>query len=165
MILSTVGHSLSELRNFIELLEHHGIALLVDVRSKPRSRVAHFDGIPLQEAIELAGIRYRFMGDKLGGMPKDPQVAQLWRQGKLDERIIAHLRSTDEWSDGIAELVSLIKRTDGGVAIMCSEADPNECHRKAVALDAAEALPSLEIRHIAVDRTVPTEVGLQEVLL
>ncbi len=165
MKLFIVGHSVGQLNDFIELLEREGIEVLVDVRSKPRSRVSHFDQYPLQEAVEATGMRYRFMGDKLGGMPRDPEIAKRWRQGHLDPIIVGHLRETEEWHDGIGELTTLIKRTDGAVCIMCSEADPVECHRKAVALDAAEAIPGLELEHLAVAKTVPTEVGLQEVLL
>lgn len=166
MILYTAGHSVSSLGDFVALMKQHEIDVVADVRSKPRSRLPHFDQVPLQAALEDAGINYRFLGDRLGGVPQDPAVRARWQQGRLDPIIIAHLRSTDEWHDGLSELTRQI--TGGGgrnVCVMCSEADANECHRKAVALDAAEAVPGLEIRHLAANRTPPTEVGVQEVLL
>jgi uncharacterized protein (DUF488 family) len=162
--LYTAGHSTMAIHEFIEMLQRAGIALVADVRSKPRSRLAHFDQVPLEESLDRTGMRYRFLGDKLGGMPRDPQIAERWRQGKLDEIIVAHLRLTDEWSEGLAELVSLVRSTDGGVCIMCSEGDPNECHRKAVALDAAEAQPDLVIEHLTAKGS-PTEVGVQGVFI
>ena len=165
MILYTAGHSTASLEDFVALMKEHAIDVVVDVRSKPRSRLAHFDQIPLQAAIEEADIGYRFLGDRLGGMPQDPEVRARWQQGRLDPVIVAHLRGTDEWHDGIAELTRLIIGGGGrAVCIVCSEGDANECHRKAVALDAAEATEGLKIRHLAVNRAAPLEVGVQEVL-
>jgi len=166
MTLYTIGHSVVELSSLIATLTEHGVDLVADVRSKPRSRLPHFDQNPLQTAIEAAGMRYRFLGDRLGGVPQDAEVARLWRQGHLNPIIVAHLRSTDEWTDGLAEVVRLM-RSGGGTAVclLCSEADPNECHRKAVALDVAELVADTEIVHLAVARVVPAEVGVQEVML
>lgn len=167
MKLYTIGHSTATMPAFIEALLEAGVEVLVDVRSKPRSRLAHFDQHPLQTAVEEAGMRYRFLGDRLGGMPQDPAVASRWRQGRLDPVIIAHLRETDVWQDGLSELTRLV-RSGGGTAvcIMCSERDPNECHRKAIALDARELVDGLEIENLSVDSHVPLgEIGVQEVLL
>ena len=166
MILHTAGHSTSELADFVELMTSNAIELVVDVRSKPRSRLAHFDQVPLEEALEAAGVRYRFLGDRLGGMPQDAAMRDRWKQGRLDPVIIGHLRQTEEWQDGIAELARLITRGGGTrVCIVCSEFNPDECHRKAVALDAAQAVPELEIVHLAVSKQIPREVGVQEVMM
>jgi len=165
MNLYTAGHSTATLEDFVALMKKHEIDVVVDVRSKPRSRLAHFDQIPLQSGLEEAGVAYRFLGDRLGGVPQDPEVRARWQQGRLDPVIVAHLRSTDEWHDGIAELTRLI--TGGGgraVCIVCSEGDANECHRKAVALDAADVTEGLDIRHLSVNGTAPLDVGVQEVL-
>lgn len=166
MILYTAGHSTSELADFVTLMTSHAIEVVVDVRSKPRSRLAHFDQAPLEAALEAAGVRYRFLGDRLGGMPQDWAMRDRWKQGRLDPIIVAHLRATDEWQDGIAELSRLITRGGGTTAcIICSEFNPDECHRKAVALDASQAVPELEIVHLAVSKQVPREVGVQEVMM
>jgi len=166
MRLFTIGHSTATLQQLVDVLRDQDIDVLVDVRSKPRSRLAHFDQVPLQTAVEDAGIRYRFLGDRLGGVPQDPEVQRRWRQGHLDPVIVAHLRSTDEWTDGIGELARLVTAGGGSnVCIICSEGDPNECHRKAVALDAAAAIPELELVHLSINKAAPSEVGVQEVLL
>jgi uncharacterized protein (DUF488 family) len=142
------------------------IELVVDVRSKPRSRLAHFDQVPLEEALETAGVRYRFLGDRLGGMPQDQGMRDRWKQGHLDPVIVGHLRQTEEWQDGIAELARLITRGGGTrVCLVCSEFNPDECHRKAVALDASRAVADLEIVHLAVSKQIPREVGVQEVMM
>lgn len=142
------------------MMTEHAIDVVVDVRSKPRSRLAHFDQIPLQAAIEEAQMAYRFLGDRLGGVPQDPAVRARWQQGRLDAVIVAHLRSTDEWHDGIAELTKLIAAGGGrAVCIVCSEADANECHRQAIADDVARVIERLEILHLSVGRTVPAGVA------
>ncbi len=166
MRLFTIGHSTASLAQLVDVLRENEIDALVDVRSKPRSRLAHFDQVPVQTAVEAAGMRYRFLGDRLGGVPHDTEVQRRWRQGHLDPVIVAHLRSTDEWTDGLAELTRMISAGGGtNVCIMCSEGDPNECHRKAVALDTAAALPHLEIVNLSIMKSAPSEVGVQEVLL
>ncbi|MEX2226800.1 MAG: DUF488 domain-containing protein [Dehalococcoidia bacterium] len=166
MKLFTLGHSIATLQQLMDILSDNAIDVLVDVRSKPRSRLAHFDQVPVQTAVEGAGMRYRFLGDRLGGVPRDPEVQRRWRQGHLDPVIVSHLRGTDEWIDGIGELVGLIAAAGGSnVCIMCSEGDPNECHRKAVALDAAAAIPDLELVHLSIKKSAPSEVGVQEVLM
>lgn len=166
MILYTLGHSTSDLERFVSVLVDAGVDLVVDVRSKPRSRLAHFDQGPLSYALEKAGIAYRYLGDRLGGMPRDPRLRVLWQQGRLDERIVAALRETEEWQDGISELAELLtRRPDRSLCLLCSERDPDECHRKAVALDLASVVPGLEVVHLAVDSRVPQEVGLQQALM
>lgn len=164
-MLLTIGHSTSTLETFIARLTEHKADIVLDVRSKPRSRLAHFDQLPLQEAIEDAGIRYRFLGDRLGGVPHDPAIRARWQQGRLDATIIAHLRESEPWQEGLAEVVSVL-RANGGqrVCLMCSEADPAECHRKAIALDLAAAVDGLELRHLSTGRSVTTDVGLQEIM-
>ena len=166
MNIYTAGHSTGDLDAFVALMCDAGIEIVVDVRSKPRSRLPHFDRASLEPAFLAAGLRYRFMGDKLGGMPQDRAMSDRWRQGHLDPLIVAHLRTTEAWQDGIDELSRLI--AGGGrraVCIICSEGNPNECHRKAVALDVAEAIGDADIVHLAVGRQAPLEVGVQEVLM
>ena len=164
MNIYTAGHSTGDLDAFVALMCDAGVEIVVDVRSKPRSRLPHFDRASLEPAFLTAGLRYRFLGDKLGGMPQDRAMIDRWRQGRLDPLIVAHLRTTETWHDGIDELSRLI--ADGGgraVCVICSEAEPNECHRKAVALDVAQAIGDAAIVHLAVGKRVSQDVGLQEV--
>lgn len=163
MKLFTIGHSTASLPALIDTLVTAGVEVLADVRSRPRSRMQHFDFAPLEAAIEHVGIGYRSMGERLGGVPHDPEMAERWKQGMLDPFIVAHLRSTDGWTDGLAELARLA-RAGISVCIMCSEANPDECHRKVIALDLTEVLPNLQIEHLTTRKPVPSDIGLQEVI-
>jgi len=165
-MLYTAGHSNAELDDFVELMRNNNVEAVVDVRSRPHSRLPHFDQNPLETALVAADIRYRFLGDRLGGMPRDPEMLGRWQQGRLNPHIVAHLRHTEDWQDGISELSRMITRGGGtSVCVLCSEANPDECHRKAVALDVTEAVADVEIVHLAVNKRAPKEVGVQEVLM
>ena len=66
----TGGHSVRPLEPFLERLRGHGVQLLADVRTVPRSRRhPHFSRDALERSLPAAGIAYRhFPG--LGGLRK-----------------------------------------------------------------------------------------------
>lgn len=58
-VVYTVGHSTRPLAEFIDLLQAHGVAHLLDVRTVPRSRHnPQFNTDSLSAALETAGIFY-----------------------------------------------------------------------------------------------------------
>lgn len=150
LTLYTIGHSNGQLAPFIAALSDAGITTLIDVRSRPKSRWGWFNGRALATSLYAAAIDYEYMGDRIGGMPRDPAFAALWQQGGIDGRVIAHLRSTEAWRAAVRDLAARLRDGDAGdvVAIMCSERDAYACHRTAVAEDVAAALPRLSIKHI-----------------
>src|SRR5512142_2891917 len=63
-----IGHSTRPLDDFIELLKAHGITLLVDIRTVPRSRHSpQYNQESLEKELPRAGIQYRHMKE-LGGL-------------------------------------------------------------------------------------------------
>jgi len=73
-ILYTIGHSNHDQEHFCTLLQQHRIDVLADVRSQPYSRYTpHFNAEERKAALATHGIRYVFLGDQLGGRPRDPQ--------------------------------------------------------------------------------------------
>jgi uncharacterized protein (DUF488 family) len=157
--LYTIGHNNVALHEFLQALQQHEISTLIDIRSKPRSRWAHFNGSALEAALRAEGINYRYMGDRLGGMPRDPAAASAWKRGKLDASIIKRLRSTDLWQQGIAELAAVLEGASDRLCIVCSEGDPAKCHRSAVVEDVRAALPALDIEHPTVRQAQPATKG------
>src|SRR5690606_12647755 len=80
--LFTVGYGSSEIAQFLEMLKRFGIAYLLDVRSKPYSKYKpEYSREALARRVESEGIRYAFMGDLLGGLPKDRNC---YTDGKVD---------------------------------------------------------------------------------
>jgi uncharacterized protein (DUF488 family) len=120
----TIGHSSHTAEHFLGLLRQNRIEVLVDTRSAPYSRYTpHFDREALRECITTAGMKYLFLGDVIGGRPKD--------EAHYDE--YGRARYAKMGKD--AEFLAGIERLEHGadefrIALMCSEEDPAHCHRR-----------------------------------
>jgi len=74
--LWTVGHSTRPIDEFIGLLHAHGIQLLVDVRTVPKSRYnPQFNRDQLALSLKTAGVTYAHM-PSLGGLRKPKKDSQ-----------------------------------------------------------------------------------------
>jgi uncharacterized protein (DUF488 family) len=140
----TVGHSTRPIGEFIDLLRAHGIALLVDVRTIPRSRYnPQFNTDMLAQSLGEAGLQYRHL-PKLGGLrkPKKDSFNNGWRNASF--RGYADYMQTEEFFNAIEELMA--ESRSQPAAIMCAEAVPWRCHRSLI----ADALVSRgwNVRHI-----------------
>jgi uncharacterized protein (DUF488 family) len=110
----SLGHSNLSLKEFMALLKNIGIEYLIDVRSDPNSSyVPHFNRNNLEIFFNEAHIQYLYSGEKLGG-----------RQKTNYEKYIYTL----EYQEAIKNIEKFI--VQGKTAIMCSERDYNNCHRK-----------------------------------
>jgi uncharacterized protein (DUF488 family) len=155
MKLYTIGHGNLELDVFIGILREHNIGWVADVRSAPHSRMfPWFNRRSLSGALKREGIKYLFMGDKLGGKPLGGETEDRWRQGELNYELVSKLSRTDRWIDGIRYLSGVVKAMSGkseAGCLLCSEKDPNNCHRSAVAFDLEAVIESLSVRHLGHD--------------
>ena len=127
----TVGHSTHRVAEFIAMLEAHGVDLLVDVRTVPRSRHnPQFNRDVLPRSLAEAEIRYVGL-PSLGGLrrarPDSPNLA--WRNASF--RGYADYMQTAEFRENLARLIELSRETQA--AIMCAEAVPWRCHRSLIA--------------------------------
>jgi len=147
--LFTIGHSNHPLRRFIELLARHAIQLVCDVRSTPYSRFnPHFNREPLERALGERGITYLYLGDSLGGKPRESGYP-------ADEKTrFAQIAKGDRFRGGLERLLaeSKARRT----AVMCAEKDPARCHR---GLLICPNLPAaVTVRHILADGSLGDRV-------
>jgi len=120
----TIGHGNRKTDDFIYLLKKYEIELLVDVRTYPYSRFhTQFRQAALESSLDVANINYLFLGEESGGRPKDPA---LYTKGRVN---YAAVKQTTLFRSGIEQVEKLAKQ---GIrlALMCSEADQNHCHRK-----------------------------------
>jgi uncharacterized protein (DUF488 family) len=143
-VVLTVGHSTRTLHELVQLLQLHGVRLLVDVRSIPASRrMPHFAKAALERSLPEHSIEYIHM-PALGGLrkPAPGSVNAGWRNEGF--RGYADHMQTDAFWRAIAELEALAKahRT----AVMCAEALPWRCHRSL--LSDALTVEGVEVRHI-----------------
>src|SRR3977135_3908417 len=69
----TIGHSTRTIEEFVGLLRHYQIEILVDVRHFPGSRrLPHFNKDSLHDALATAGIRYEHLVELGGRRPVRP---------------------------------------------------------------------------------------------
>jgi Domain of unknown function DUF488 len=121
--LLSVGHSNHDLETFLALLRQAGVTAIADVRSHPYSgRLPHFSRPELERVLRASGIAYVFLGEELGGRPRDSGLYD--EEGRVDyERV----RATDLFQHGLDRLLVGTERYR--VAMLCGEEDPLDCHR------------------------------------
>ncbi|HEX2906092.1 MAG TPA: DUF488 domain-containing protein [Phototrophicaceae bacterium] len=174
LILYTIGHSNISRADFLMLLRQHHITVLVDVRSAPYSRyVPHFNKAALEAFLVENGINYKYAGEYLGGLPKDEGLYKDQQKPGEDAERSAYLGQVDyvavmrqdEYLRGIRRLLDIVAETaaqGGNVTIMCSEANPHDCHRHHLItrslLDPAVKVvaENVQVRHILRDGGLET---------
>ncbi len=127
----TIGHSTRSLDELVAMLRSFGIALVVDVRTIPRSgHNPQFDGRTLRESLRRHGIDYVHL-PRLGGLRRSREGSPNtgWRNASF--RGFADYMQTQELEEGLAELRALA--SERRVALMCAEAVPWRCHRSLLA--------------------------------
>jgi uncharacterized protein (DUF488 family) len=127
----TIGHSNRSIEEFLTLLEAHGVELLIDIRTVPRSRHnPQFNLDELPASLAAAGIEHRHMPG-LGGLRharKDsPNMG--WKNASF--RGYADYMQTEEFDWNLRELIELDRGRRS--AVMCAESVPWRCHRSLVA--------------------------------
>lgn len=121
--LLTIGYGNRKLSEFTQLLLSNEIEFLIDIRSNPYSRFRkEFNKSHLDEYLREKGITYIFMGDLLGGKPKNPK---LYSEEKLDYEKV---KCDPFYKEGISKLKQALKN-NFRVTVMCAELDPRQCHR------------------------------------
>jgi uncharacterized protein (DUF488 family) len=121
--LFSIGHSDHELAEFVSLLRRAGVTAVADVRSQPFSqRYPHFNRGVLEAHLRGQDIGYAFLGDSLGGRPRQPSLYD--SQGRVD---YMRVRKTETFQRGLAQLVQALEQYT--VAMFCAEEDPLDCHR------------------------------------
>jgi uncharacterized protein (DUF488 family) len=97
----------------VKLLHSFKISCILDVRAFPTSKFEHFKAENLKHYLSLEGVRYLYLGDKLGG----------YRRGGYEE-----YTKTSPFKEGLKNLESIA--LDEKAAILCCERFPWRCHRR-----------------------------------
>lgn len=122
--LYTIGHGNRKTEDFLSILKDFKIDFLIDVRSMPYSKFnPQFNQNELKYFLELNGITYVFMGDTIGGRPKDTSCYD--DEGKVDYEAV---KTKEFFLKGIKRLKTAYQK-DINLVLMCSESKPCECHR------------------------------------
>ncbi len=160
-MIITIGYGNRKVDELIALLERYLCGILVDVRSSPFSRYRpEFNRGNLESSVEKAGIRYLFMGDRLGGRPVNRELYN--PDGTVDYERLAQ---APFFRDGIRELLALSESLRVSaraaeqsepdelapvIALLCSELVPEHCHRYRL-IGAALQREGVDVRHIDAD--------------
>ena len=150
-MIHTIGHGNRPLEELTGLLRQNGISCLVDVRAFPGSRRhPHFGREALERSLPDAAIDYVWEGASLGGRrrprPDSPHVAL--RNASF--RAYADHMESGDFHAGVKRVLERAK--DEGVAIMCAERLPWQCHRYMIS-DYLVA-HGVEVRHV-IDASAP----------
>ena len=146
----TVGHSNGSLEDFIALLKDHEIEVLIDTRSQPYSRYSpQFNHSILSHVLDEKGIRYCYLGDRLGGRPPGKEF-----YGRKQEVLYKRIAEHPFYQEGIDELIDEAFRHT--VCILCSEEDPTNCHRRLL-IGTTLLATGFSVKHIRRNGVVETE--------
>ena len=159
-MIYTIGHSNMTQESFIEILKSFKIEILVDVRSSPYSKfVSHFNREDIKRILIKKDIRYIFLGDYIGGKPRDKKYYQ---NGNVNYRLIS---MSDRYSEGINKIIELNNKCN--IVLMCSEEDPYNCHRHNLITQTLvkKGLNVIHIRKDSIDKIIePDKKDIQTTL-
>ena len=139
-IIFTIGHSNRSWDAFLSLLMKNDISIVADVRRFPGSKLwPQFNKDYMKIRLAEHNIEYAHIV-KLGGRRREKDKPHLqendsnnyaWRNKSF--RAYANYMSTEEFEEGISELLSLKKdNLNSFIVIMCAETLPWRCHRKLI---------------------------------
>lgn len=121
----TIGYGGRQFDDFTTLLFAYRIDAILDIRSTPFSRFQpQYSKNNLQPLLLQHGIKYLYMGDKLGGKPKAKMFYN--NIGQLNCDLITITKS---YQNAIDEVISLAAINEN-ICLLCSELKPDNCHRK-----------------------------------
>lgn len=146
MKLFTAGFTQKSAEEFFQLLRTHGVKKLVDIRVNPHGQLAAFAkqaDLPyfLQELAD--GCRYQHQPD----LAPTKEILKEYRTDGDWARYTARFEALMD-ERGIPQTLDRADFEDGPCCLLCSEATPEQCHRRLVAERLAAAWPDVEVIHL-----------------
>lgn len=153
MTIWTVGHSKHDISHLVHLLRETGIEAVADIRSQPFSRFSpQFNRHDLKAALLGEGLSYVFLGQELGGRPPEPELYD--DEGHV---LYGEVAKTERFLSGIDRLLEGAGSLR--VAMLCSEEDPTNCHRRLL-VTRVLSTRDVEVLHIRGDGAIQLESEL-----
>jgi uncharacterized protein (DUF488 family) len=145
MKLYTIGFTQKPASRFFDLLQEHGVRLLVDIRLNPGGQLAGFaKQDDLRFFLErLIGCAYRH----LPILAPDPELLAQYRQDHDARRYTEGFEALMD-ARAIPAALDPAQFEPAPVVLLCSEHLPDTCHRRLVAARLARAWPDVEVAHL-----------------
>jgi uncharacterized protein (DUF488 family) len=155
-LMYSIGHSTHPLPMFVESLHRYNINVVADIRSMPFTRYAsQFNKLPFQAYLKQQNIQYVPLGDELGGKRVEEDV---YTNNAVD---FSKLSILPLFISGITRL-KLGFDKGYTIAIMCSEANPAQCHRFALVTKILKDTYAIDVNHILPNNTVISHSELEQ---
>lgn len=158
----TIGYGNRSIQDFIALLHRYEIQYLVDIRSQPYSRFnPDYSQKALQQHLKQHGIGYIYMGQELGGQPKD---RSLHREdaGEKSQIDYERLAQSEAYKKGIERIQHALQQ-ELRIVLMCSELKPTMCHRGKL-VGKTLSKQGVEVVHIDEKGNQKTQLQLNRIL-
>ncbi len=155
MRIYTVGYGSDLFDGLMARIAPFGITHLVDVRTYAWSRYQQdFRGEAFADRLRAAGLKYVFMGNRLGGRPSSEDVLT---DGEVD---YAKLRNALWFLEGVERLLEAASDPARVLCLMCGCGKPEECHRGRMLCDVLENRGCSSV-HILPDGSTITQTEVQ----
>ena len=155
--LYTIGHSNHSQEDFLGMIRKYGINCIVDVRSLPASKhTPQFNQYELKWFLKQNGIFYLHMGYELGARRTDC----IGDDGQVDFERAA---KTPAFQNGVQRIENGMQKRYH-IALMCSEANPLECHRFSLVSRHFHD-QGVDVKHILKDGMLTTHVSLEQEMI
>lgn len=115
MKVYTIGYGGRKIESFISILREYGITVVIDVRRFPKSKDPSFCRDSLERILGENGIKYYFLGEKLGGFVR----------GGYEKYMGSQI-----FREGVEMLLNIIGREVA--VLMCKERNVKYCHRRLI---------------------------------
>ena len=155
--LYSIGHSSQTQEEFLALLTSFGINCIVDVRSVPASKYSpQFNQETLKWFLKSHGVQYLHFGDEFGARRTD----SLDEDGQVNFELAV---KTPNFQQGVTRLMKGLEK-GFQIALMCSEADPLECHRFSL-VSRYFYDQGLDVQHILKDGSLASHASLEKEMI
>ena len=146
MNVYTIGFTKKRAERFFDLVEGSGAKRIVDVRLRPDTQLSGFAKSSDLEYLlkRIAGIEYVHLPE----LAPDKEMLDAYRKSKADdawevyERCFLDLMREREVENAVPR--DIIE--DG--CLLCSEAEPDKCHRRLVVEYLADHWGNLQVQHL-----------------
>lgn len=155
--LYSVGHSNQSQDDFLELLKKQDINCIVDVRSVPASKYTpQFNMEPLKWFLKSHDIQYLHFGEEFGARRTDCLDDN--EQVNFEKAVVTPL-----FQHGVERLMKGLQK-GFHISLMCSEANPLECHRFSLVSRYFHD-NGLDVQHILKDGELASHASLEKVMI